>query len=539
MQKTSIKQFFLKYRLPLLSGVLVGTSYIPFPPWAILFAYTPLWFFILNSAQSKKEVFLSSWISQFVLTLIGFHWIIYTAMEFGHLPISLSIGALLLFALLAHLYIPLSLLTADILRRKLNLPKSSAFFLFALTQGLFERAWPSIFPWNLGYTLYYGHLPMAQLADLIGFNGLTLVVLLLNAWVGFIVIKYLEIQKSWKSHAAGLVSVFIILNALGYGNQLRLKKPDKNIKAGIIQANIGNQEKLVAEMGAQNYQEFILDKHIRLTNDFLKSHPETELLIWPESAIPARLDPENSLYPVVAKLKNQIAKWNIPLITGGLSRYTPPKSQRSFLYNAFFIFTPQNPKPLIYRKSVLLAFGEYLPFGETFPWLYKLLPFVSDFGKGEGPEILNLKTEKLSLSFGPQICYEGLFPDFSQELSKNGAQILVNLTNDSWFTPPFGRFFQFEPLQHLYMTAARTIELRTPLIRSTNTGISTVIDPLGRFYQESPTLKEWSSSFFIPYFQNIEPTFYAQWGHWDWVLWLLIILYLLTSAYQKIKPEPK
>jgi apolipoprotein N-acyltransferase len=149
--------------------------------------------------------------------------------------------------------------------------------------------------------------------------------------------------------------------------------------------------------------------------------------------------------------------------------------------------------------------------------------FVSNFGRGHGPEALKWTFKDEKLHWGGQICYEGLYPDFTRELALEGSDILVNVTNDSWFGMPF------EPNQHLYMTFARAIEVRRPLVRSTNTGISTAILANGDVLQKSPLHEEWFGEFVLKYRKNAPQTFFTEVGHWDWAV-LLIILGLLVSG---------
>ncbi|WP_374033003.1 nitrilase-related carbon-nitrogen hydrolase [Bdellovibrio bacteriovorus] len=124
-----------------------------------------------------------------------------------------------------------------------------------------------------------------------------------------------------------------------------------------------------------------------------------------------------------------------PLITGAYSK--DPKAdekQDTSTYNALFLVDQLGnnlDKP--YRKTELLAFGEYLPLSEQFPFLLKLLPFVSNFGRGHGPEVMKWETPQGVIKWGGQICYEGLYPSFTRGLAEKGADILVNVTNDSWF----------------------------------------------------------------------------------------------------------
>ena len=135
---------------PILAGLFTGTSYIPFPPWAILFCFAPLlvvWFETARAAdpasyrQTIKTVFFYGWLTQFILNLIGFHWIAYTAVEFGHFPIWAGTLVLLAFAALAHLYIPLSGVIATALifalkkRGRANALQQPWLFIAAATAG--------------------------------------------------------------------------------------------------------------------------------------------------------------------------------------------------------------------------------------------------------------------------------------------------------------------------------------------------------------------------------------------------------------------
>jgi apolipoprotein N-acyltransferase len=110
-----IQNFFKRYSLPLFSGILIGTSYIPFPPWALAFCYAPLWLWTLRGMSSEApsralgwKVFRGGWIAQFILSLIGFHWIAYVSHEFGFMPWAAAVPVLFAFAALMNLYVPVS-----------------------------------------------------------------------------------------------------------------------------------------------------------------------------------------------------------------------------------------------------------------------------------------------------------------------------------------------------------------------------------------------------------------------------------------------
>ncbi len=517
------------YQLPILTGFLVGTSYVPFPPWALLFAYAPLWIFSLKEETTLRKAFLGAWLSQFILTLIGFYWIYVTAKDFGSMPAPIALAAVLAFASLIHIYIPISVALIKLLHQKLRFSRGQALLLLALSHSLLERVWPSIFDWNLGYTLLWQRWPAFQWADTVGFLGLSTIILLLNS---LFALSFWQKPKTFQQARPALMAllIFLILNLSGHLKERGLPTPDQKINFLAIQANIGNSDRMYAEKGAQNYQEAILDQFIEQTKSALAQFPETEMLVWPESAVPDYLD-QNLLHRKNAKkLADELSSHKIPIITGAFSKDLRVADADLSVFNGLFLMHKDSSSGQlmseVYRKTHLLAFGEYLPFSESFPILLKWLPFVSNFGRGHGPQVLTL-TRSLAqpLLFGGQICYEGLYPQFSVELAKKGAQILVNVTNDSWF----GK--HSEPEQHMIMTLARAIEVRRPLIRSTNTGITTAILANGHQLQRSPIHEVWSGPFSIAYQSNPKETFYMKLVPYDlYFLFFLFVLILLFGG---------
>ncbi len=524
MMQTFVK-FIKKYRGPIISGLLTGFTYIPFPSWAVLFCYVPLWIFILKNELSLKEVFIAGWLTQFLLTLIGFHWIAYTAHEFGGFPWILSIVTLILFCTFIHLYIPLSVVLAAGLKRKCQLSPGGTLLVCALSLSLLERIWPSIFPWNLAYGLLWTKLPMFHWADSLGFLGLSTILFLLNA-----LIAYGFVTSRKKEMIAAALVIFLVLNVSGSFHQKPWQETDSEFRALAIQANIGNAEKVQAEKGYA-FQEFIIGKFISDTRSGLEKYPDTDLIVWPETAIPYYMDQIFHEHRYPRMIKEALNLFKKPLLAGAYSQEPSIQNRDHSVFNALFLLGDNsNVIGSPYRKTHLLAFGEYLPLSENFPILLKWLPFIANFGRGQGPQILTWpRSPNENLNFGGQICYEGLYPDFSRELSKQGAQILANVTNDSWFGKTF------EPNQHMIMTFARAIETRRPLIRSTNTGITSAILADGEILEKSPTHTTWFGQFKIKYLKSPPQTFYVLYGHWDWVIWLILLIGIVVRGLVHVR----
>ncbi len=511
----------MKNALPLsiLSGILLGTSYIPFPPWAIFFGYVPMWMAFL-AAPTYRQIWWSGWRAQFVGTLIGFHWVAFTVHEFGHLPWAFGIFCLIAFSALANLHMPLSGLAWKWCSQKLNIPLGRSLFLLPAFMCLGEWLSPMIFDWNFGYTWLYGQFPAMNFADVIGANGLSHVTIFVNLFFLFVILNAWTLPK--KLAACGLsVLIFGVVNLLGYYWGQRIPAEDSTLSVGIVQANIGNLEKQYAEHGDQ-FRSHILQEHFELART-LKG---VDLMVWPETAFPDTLKVghwQNNNGHQLTLLSQELG---VTIATGGYG--IEPDGRPS---NSFFVIANGDVVKPSYPKTILLAFGEYFPFGETLPFLKTWFPEVGDFARGPGPTVIVAPVKDKAIKLGAQICYEGLFDRFSVGLAKKGAQILVNLTNDSWFGE------RTEPFQHLYMTLSRAIETRRPLIRSTNTGISTVITARGKILELSPIHQKWAHRFEVPFFSEPMVTAFTSVGYiLEPLVLVLFIMCILFISYRERKP---
>ncbi len=508
--------------LPVLSGILIGTSYIPFPPWASLFCFVPLWIFWTRQNDFPR-IFLGGWITAFVLTLIGFNWVAYTLHEFAHLPWLFAVIGLLLYASAANLYIPLAGAGWFWLQAKLRYSATTAVSLMGLIIALGDRNALTLFDWNFGYSWYGSDLPLYQWAEWIGFSGLSTVTVLFNIPC-FLAWKYRRDRRS-RVLLAMVCIVFAAMNAGGTWLRERLPVADSSLKVLLVQGNIGNEEKSAAELG-RGFRESIITKYFTLTDRALESEPEktVDLVVWPEAAFPAIIDPNYGSPHPFAALRKFVSDRTISLVTGGYG--VDPIQQR--ITNSLFALDSKGTLTAPhYSKSILLAFGEYIPGIDWFPFLAEWLPPIGEFARGPGPTVL-LRLNAYQI--GPQICYESLFSEFSRGLADLGAQFIINVTNDSWY----GQWQ--EPYQHLYMTLARAVEYRRPVIRSTNTGISSVALASGAILNRSPIQREWSGRYRVSYLEQPPVTFYQR---WFWLvpalLWLSLALVLGSGLRSRMR----
>jgi apolipoprotein N-acyltransferase len=495
--------------LSILTGILIGTSTIPFPPWALFFCLSPLVY--IWTKESPKKVFWYTTLSFTIASCIGFFWMSFLLHKFALLPWPVSVLVGFLFAGFSHIHISIVGYIFAKWIRKFSMAKTlSACSLIALSWLVF----PILFPWNFGLGWLYGGLQGYQFADIIGSEGLSTITILLN---GAFLFSFLKIKET-KVPLSTTILAIIIFNFAGSLYSKNIPKSERNLNVVIAQANIGNLEDEY-KRNPGNYKSDVFLKYSNLTElGLAKSTEKADLIIWPETAFPEYYT-RNFFNTMSGKrLRDLILKEKADFITGVFAQ--SPTGQTA---NAALILNKEAvaSEPPVYKK-ILLAFGEYLPGEQSFPILRKWFPMVGDFAKGESAQVRVLEKARV----GIQICYEGIFPHFSRELAQQGAQVFVNLTNDSWYGP------YSEPLQHLYLWAFRAVETRTPMIRSTNTGISTVALPDGSLLEQSPLYEPWSGFFKVPLKTDTNKTVFVRWGH-KVPLPFMLIVFIISLIYGK------
>jgi apolipoprotein N-acyltransferase len=487
------------YGLAALSGFFVGGTLLTDPQlpthYLLFLCLVPLWL-AWWPESSGRRIFLGGWLTQFIFTLIGFSWISHTVREFSHLSAPVSLLVLVLYAALAHLHIPLAgwiwwklFFTYPAWVRLLALP---------LITNLFERVMPMIFDWHLGYAWFFLRWPGFHLADTIGFIGLSAVALLMNAALLGAWLSRRNSLKWIRPLAAGGLLLAMVAGAAKW-RESSLVPPNEEIKVMVVQANIGNRLKHLADHGAR-FREAITEQYLSLTAEGLSNNRAPDFVLWPETSFPGALGEGTPTSLAALQLRNFFREKQMPLLVGAYSEVSDGR-----LTNALYFLSPEGKHLAApYAKSLLLPFGEYIPGAEMFPRLKSALPSARDFAAGDGPTVVNLLGRKV----GVQICYEGLFDWFSRGLAARGAEVIVNVTNDSWY----GKWLQ--PSQHLYLTFAKAIEVRRPIVRATNTGYSAAITARGEILGVSPLHEEWAHTFTVPFERAPRLTPFVRFGFW-------------------------
>jgi len=226
-------------------------------------------------------------------------------------------------------------------------------------------------------------------------------------------------------------------------------------------------------------------------------------------------------------ITNLVGSTGIPLLTG-LPWFELDKRGEPLYYNSAGIIETNGTLACRYDKMHLVMFGEYVPYERLLPFLKKVTPIAGSFVPGDAPCGLALETAEGTVTFGPLICFEDVFGYVARGMARAGADILVNFTNDGWFrSSP-------EPFQHAALSAFRAIETRRPLVRATNSGISTAIDRMGRitavFDLHGRKTEVGGVMFATVALHPPEQTFYALYGDWLLVVWIAFAAVAVTRA---------
>lgn len=463
---------------PLRVGLAVGSGLlcaIAFPPWDVgpiaFVGLVPL-FLALEGTTPPRAARLgyAAGLSFYLATI---WWVINTMTTYGRMPLLLSLVALLLLcgvlAGYTAAFAGLLVLGRKWLRSPRGIEPLLAAGLWVALEFLRTYLF-SGFPWALlGYT-QYRQPTVRLLAAATGVYGISALLLLVNGAVAGLLASWLEAREGGTRWRAALLPVGLaalaLLATVAYARLLwRDPTGGAAIRVGVLQGNIDQSLKW-----DRSYQMATLDIYERLTRRVAAEKPG--LIVWPETAIPFFLRREPELSARVYRLAEETG---VPMLVG-----SPDVGDDGRLYNTAFLLGRDGRIRGRYDKRHLVPFGEYVPLHQIFFFLDKLAVGIGDFGRGHRATVFSLD----GVRFSVMICYEAIFPGEVREFGRDGAEFLVNITNDAWF----GR--SGAPSQHLAMAAMRAVENGMYMVRAANTGISAVIAPTGEILAQTGIFTE-------------------------------------------------
>jgi apolipoprotein N-acyltransferase len=318
------------------------------------------------------------------------------------------------------------------------------------------------FPWlGLGTSLT-GYPMLVQIADVVGARGVTFLLVLANVALATAWLERRRPRAVLRLAAVGLG----VLLAVAYGRwreRTTVIRPVGTV--ALVQPNIGFQEKWDATLQRSTFEDLLA-----LSRQALAAGA-ADLVVWPEAAIP-RYFPYPPWEREIGALARERAT---PILAGGLDVHWKSADRQDYdHWNAAFLFdaTGSRAGQPVYHKRYLVPITERVPFVNP-RWFD--LPFFGGFAVGEPGELFRVGIGR----FGVVICYESAFEDLARRYRAQGADFVVNITNDAWFGETSA------PRQHLAHLVMRAIENRVGIARAANTGISGFVDPLGRVYDRT------------------------------------------------------
>jgi apolipoprotein N-acyltransferase len=455
--------------LAALTGVLGFLGFIGFGLYPLVFvAWVPILYAI--RALSPPRTVLLGLVFGTVLNVGGYYWIVHALTSFGDL--SRPGAVLALVALCVYQGSMLALVLYMVRRAEVDLGLKPIWTL-PIAYPALEFVYPQLFPANFGAALYTLST-LTQIVEITGVLGLTALVAVVNGAVWELIdarIARRPPSRGQLTFAAGTVLAVVV-----YG-LVRLPMVDAQIaaapklKVALVQTNIGAREK--------SERRDVIARHRQLSEEAIERHADLELVVWPESAYDRRL-PRG-----VSNVSREVTgSLPVPVVFGAIT-YEGARGRRQF-YNTALLASATGDLVARFDKVRLVAFSETLPWIAQWSGLDAVImrwfPRASFFAPGA--TFAHFRAANAVLL--PTICYEGTLAGFVREFWRRAgpAEALLNLTNDSWFGN------SHEPRIHLALASFRSIETRRALIRSTNTGISALVDPAGRIYRRTG---QWTS----------------------------------------------
>ncbi len=485
------------FPLSLISAGLIASPFL----WPILFPLTWLalipFLTALERARDWRQALWTGALTGMVTIALGFYWLVYTIHVFGGVNYALAAVVFILFVLYSA--IPF-VAFAGLVR----LCGVGPLGLFPPTFWVAVEFWfPNLFPWYLatGQTRF---TYLNQSADLVGHYGAAFILLWCGAALHILykVLRARRREETMRSAAWAVGAACAVLAAAVVYGQVRTAQVDSAARAAakldvaVIQGNVAIERKGRAAFLKTNQETY---------QKLSERHPDADLVIWPESAM------ENWLPNGARRIPRDLLPARHPHMIVGAISYQHRPGNRFRKYNSAVAVDPAGAVSGRYHKRVLMAFGEYIPLA----WLIGAVPGMPPIGDSFTPgEIESPFVLPQGARVAPLICYEDLMADLSRRFVRNErANLLVNLTNDAWY----GR--TAAPWQHARMARWRSIETRRAMVRATNTGVTTVIDPAGRMAAALPLFTEGVLRATVP-LMELE-TVYVRYG--DWFAWLMTL----------------
>ena len=468
-------------------------------PWAAL---VPL--LALATIRLPRTAFLWGWASGTLFFAVLLRWLQFTFQVYSAIPWPLMYGPVLLLAAYCGVWTgavawAVSWLTA---RRSAALALALAPFLWVAAEWLRGHLFGG-FPWGtLGYSQYL-RVRVIQIAELAGVHGVSFVLVAVNAALaGCVVLR-------WRQALAGVGATAVLLaGTLAFGSvRLAEAPPATAAPITIIQPSI--EQPLKWE---PRHTQETLGIYFALLRRVADEHPA--LVVWPETAAPTILRNDPAL---VERFRATAANVGAPMLLGSIDVVNGRFRNTAFLITEAGIVGR-------YDKIQLVPFGEFVPLSRVLGFVRSWAQFIAELEAGSRAVVFNGPPAP----FGVVICYEGIFPDLFREFVRDGAVLMVNMTNDAWFGRTSG------PEQHLAMYPFRAVEHRVSIVRAANTGVSAFITPTGVIVRRLHLFERGVMTESVPL--RARRTLFTRLGDWLGLLSLAVTTAAVAGTWRRVEP---
>jgi apolipoprotein N-acyltransferase len=520
--------------MAVLSGILQMLPFPiagPVPVWRTVFCWIatlPLLLALTREDRNGEPVSAFGcaalgYLSGIVWYLGNCYWIYQTMYLYGGLDKPVAAGILLLFCLYLGLYHALFGWLIGVARGFMGIQCTLLLSPFAWVAVELARARITGLPWDLLGIAQVDNPLLIRLAPVTGAYGISFVVAAVNAlWL-----VRIQVRERRHTRLALTVAGVAIIVVYVFGLR-RIQSPGRSSATAIATLVQENLEVGEAAKGPEPPEEQLLESF-----SYLSRHPgeklylgipelprtpsvrfvpkaearRSDLIVWPESPAPFQeADPQFRV-----ALTTLAQESGTPLIVGNIGIDRTTENKRGYLlYNSASFVTPQGEFVGRYDKMHLVPFGEYVPFKDLFFFAQNLLHEAGTFDAGRNRSVFAVNGHK----YGTFICYESIFGDEVRQFVLAGADALVNISNDGWYGDTSA------PWQHLNMVRMRAIENHRWVLRATNTGVTSSIDPYGRVVEAVQRHIRTSARVGFGYENDI--TFYT--AHGDWFAYLCALV---------------
>jgi apolipoprotein N-acyltransferase len=357
-----------------------------------------------------------------------------------------------------------------------------------------EATYPLLFP-NFAANALFRVPIFTQPVELFGMAALGVLLGGVNgAWAGAVTAAWQGDRRTALRRVGigfGIMAAFVVYGAIRIPMVEAETKRAPTLRVAMVQANLGAENVDVPR------SEFSR-RHQIMTHAALREHDDIDLVVWPESGYGRALRRSDRDLTRVSRGAP------VQLLFG--ANTVAFHDQGRSIYNSAILTSTTGQLADRFDKIELLMFGETLPLVDTIPQLKAWFPQSGRFTRGAAYEPIELQD---GTSLLPMICYEDIIPAFVRRMWTRGgpAALLVNLTNDSWYGDTH------EPTTHLALATFRTLETRRAMVRSTNTGISAIVDPTGRIVARTGQRTRETLVFDVPIFPDGGSTPFMRWGN--------------------------